>query len=241
MTAPRAERDPQGQSIKGRLLLVCRANVCRSALAEFVATDRFAGTGLVVSSAGTDAAKGRHLCSEVEKFISGQPGGAEFAKRHRSMSLSAAKPGNADLILTTSPRERSRVALLQPSLRDRTFTLIEVERLLSRLPIEGPRPTKLMELTDLLHERRWIATNENWRGRSPRWQRLDLRRPATSSTIHDAHETTRTSHPRLLTFVQSLVGGISDEMLARMGDQTLQQDSAPPDDLGTEENTLHAI
>ncbi|MBC9227572.1 hypothetical protein GL325_14685 [Aeromicrobium sp. 636] len=202
---------------EAHVLLVCRANVCRSALGEFVATERLATAGISVSSAGTDAVAGEKLCHHVETSISGTAGGADFAAGHRATPLREAWLHRADLILTTSPRESSLVALSQPTLRNRTFTLIEVERLLSQLPATGSSPATLAELVQTLHRRRWRAANENWPGHHWTREHLDRRRPATGLALRDAHVGSSTSHPRLMPFTRRLVTDVCDEIAARMG------------------------
>lgn len=229
------------QGAQARLLMVCRANVCRSPLSEFVATQRFAGSGVAVSSAGTDAAVGQTLCHRVEKAIAGRPGGADFAAQHRVTPLGAARLATADLVLTASPRERSRIAMAHPWLRDRTFTLIEVERLLSSMPVAGQPTATLAELADLLNQQRWLAADENWPGHRRLWEVLDRRRPAIGLSIRDPHAAERRpSHARVLQYTETLVGHVSDEILVRLGARPRDEADAAQAESGPGESR-HAI
>lgn len=207
------------QGSNGRLLVVCRANVCRSPLAEFVAVSRFADSGVTIASAGTDAEVGYGVCAQVERLLARRPGGNDFLAGHRVTPLRASRVGTADLILAMSPRERSRVALTYPWLRDRTFTVIEAQRLLSELPVAGRHGTTLWDLARLMHEQRWIAAEENWPHRTRDLLGLvQRRRPARGLAIADAHASRRRpSHARLLPAVETLVGQVSDEILVRLG------------------------
>jgi len=210
------------------VLLVCRANVCRSALGEFVATQQLSDAGFAVSSAGTDAVTGQPLCREVESHISSRPGGSDFADRHRAKPLSAAQLHRADLVLTASPRESSLVALSQPALRDRTFTLIEADRLLSTLPTTTPAAT-LAELVQALHRRRWQAATENWPQGHWAREHLDRRRPATGLALRDAHVGNSTSHPRLLPYTRRLVMDVCAAVTAHLGiDSAVDEATDPP-------------
>lgn len=223
------------------LLVVCRANVCRSPLAEFVAAGRLAGTGIAVSSAGTDAAIGQGLCDEVEAYIAGTAGGTSFAGAHRVTPISAPRVTAADLILTMSTRERSRVAMTHPALRERTFTLVEADRLLTRLPVEGGRFGTLEELARRLHELRWMASEENWPSRSRFRELVDRRRPVQGLSVRDAHMSKhRPSHRRVLQSTETLMGHVSDEVLVRLGVRSRTEDERPEADAEAGGDSRHA-
>lgn len=115
------------------VLVVCTANVCRSPRAEFALREAFARVpefaSILVASVGTEAARAEHLCEVVRE--SGDDGGLsrhswlEFADRHRSAPLTAAKVASAKLILTAGREHRAAVAKIDPAARSRTFTLKE--------------------------------------------------------------------------------------------------------------------
>ncbi|MCL3837524.1 hypothetical protein M2889_06640 [Aeromicrobium sp. zg-Y1362] len=193
-----------------------------------MATEQLGAAGFSVSSAGTDANTGQPLCSEVESYISSRPGGSDFADRHRAKPLSATQLHRSDLILTASPRESSLVSLSQPSLRERTFTLIEADRLLSTLPTTTPAAT-LADLVQSLHRRRWQAATENWPQRHWAREHLDRRRPSTGLELRDAHAGNGTSHPRLLPYTRHLVTEVCAAISAHLGvDSAVDEAPATP-------------
>jgi len=198
------------------VLFVCRANVCRSAVAEFVARTRLSLIGLEVASAGTDASEGQEICVRAGEFLAKEPGGSDYARDHRAVRLSAPLVRRSALIVTASPRERSRTALLDPESRSRTFTLVELVRLLSIAPRQAG-PVDLPTLIDDLHAIRWRAANAHWspKGRvDSRW--FARRRAVQGLTVRDAHSSRTPIHRPVLASTSSLTTSICDGLLTKV-------------------------
>lgn len=111
-----------------RTLVVCKANICRSATAGF-ALSPF--KSLAVQSAGIDATNGMKICRTAAQHICQHPGGAEYIEDFASRSIHVANPTAFEILLTATAQIRSEVLGLFPELRDRTFTFIEADRLAS--------------------------------------------------------------------------------------------------------------
>jgi protein-tyrosine phosphatase len=109
------------------LLVVCRANICRSPLVAHELVQRIEqldpDSGWRVLSAGTAAQTGEHQCPRSAKAC----GGARTP--HRARQLSADLVRSATLVLTASLAERAAVAQLDLGARERTFTLREAAAL----------------------------------------------------------------------------------------------------------------
>jgi protein-tyrosine phosphatase len=118
------------------MLFVCRANLCRSAMAERLAR---AG-GLDAASAGTHAVPGLDMppaAKAVLLELGADPDG--FASRRVDAALLA----GADLVLTATRAERAHCVTLAPAAAARTFTLRQFGRYLEALP---PEPTTLRDI-----------------------------------------------------------------------------------------------
>jgi protein-tyrosine phosphatase len=110
------------------VLVVCHANMCRSPLAQLRLGEQLRFLGWRVVSRGTHARTGSGLCRSVAESITADAGGREFAPAFRAQRLAPADL-DAALILTASSEEKSAVARLRPSCRDRSFTLPEAAAL----------------------------------------------------------------------------------------------------------------
>ncbi|MDG6100831.1 low molecular weight phosphatase family protein [Dactylosporangium aurantiacum] len=118
------------------MLFVCRANLCRSAMAERLAR---AG-GLAATSAGTHAVPGLDMPPEAKavlRELGADPEG--FASRRVDGGLLA----GADLVLTATRAERAHCVTLAPAVAARTFTLRQFGRYLEASP---PGPTALRDV-----------------------------------------------------------------------------------------------
>lgn len=108
-----------------RILVVCTANICRSASAAALLRDAVAANpelaGVEVRSAGTHAIAGAPGC-HVAPALAGR------GDEHRSRPLTAADVEWADLVLTAEREHRSAVASLQPTALRRVFTLRQAGR-----------------------------------------------------------------------------------------------------------------
>ncbi|GAA3533868.1 protein-tyrosine-phosphatase [Aeromicrobium flavum] len=198
------------------MLFVCRANVCRSAVAEFVASERSSESGLHIASAGTDAVPGQEICPQAEALVAEQPKGRDFARAHRSTRLTPTLTSGSALIVTATPRERSAVARMDPAARPRTFTMVELDRLLSVLASTSG-PIDLATLVAQLHGIRWQAASEHWNPPT----RFDLealkpRRAVHGLSLVDAHVSRSSNHAAVVKASRSLTFTITDHVLARI-------------------------
>lgn len=142
-----------------RILTVCTANVCRSALAAEVLRQWGASqhlTGVIsVESAGTDAFPGAPMCAEGAS-VAGVRGDG-----HAARELTAGLLADADLILTADRTHRAAAARLLPSCRPRLFTLRQAATLAATLAetlAAGHLPEGAPPLPDGDPERlRWLV------------------------------------------------------------------------------------
>ena len=118
------------------VLIVCRANVCRSPLAahlmERYATAAGLGDVIAVRAAGTDVVTEVTSCREADEWVGVKDG-------HRATRLSVAHLGAADLILAADRENRSACAMLDPACRTRLFTLRQAAHLAGAVAA-GPPP-----------------------------------------------------------------------------------------------------
>jgi protein-tyrosine phosphatase len=122
------------------LLFVCAANVCRSPVAERLAlawAQEALGPGaggLTIASAGVQARIGEPMdpySAAALLRLGGDPSGAT------ARALTAETAGRADLVLTMTRQQRSRVLELAPRGLRHTFTLIEAAELLDLADLDG--------------------------------------------------------------------------------------------------------
>lgn len=117
------------------VLIVCRANVCRSPLAALLMERYLEAAGrsgeVVVRSVGTDVTPGAPTCQEAAEW-SGVPG-ADCATGLTSADLAA-----ADLVLAADRVSRSACASLGPGCRPRLFTLRQAAHLAEAVEAERP-------------------------------------------------------------------------------------------------------
>lgn len=109
-----------------RLLFVCRANMCRSPMAEYLARRLFADWPVTVASAGTDAVDGALMHPYASRIVTLT--GAD-PRAFRTRRLGPEELTGATLVLTATRRQRSRCAALAPSALHHTFTLRQFARL----------------------------------------------------------------------------------------------------------------
>ncbi len=126
-----------------RVLIVCRANVCRSPLAESLMAQALDRAGLsstvLVESAGTHAGVGEAACPQAMHWSPA----AGFGRGSRGVT--AQLLGSSDLVLAADRESRAECALLDPACRPRMFTLNQAAvvadslrgPLEDGLPIEG--------------------------------------------------------------------------------------------------------
>lgn len=113
--------DPTGSPIaRGRVLVVCTGNVCRSPYVERRLAQLLAGTGLTVTSAGTGALVGEPVDQSVARLLERVGASAVgFAARQLTPQLVA----EADLVLAATREHRSHVVQMHPKALSYCFTI----------------------------------------------------------------------------------------------------------------------
>ncbi|GII99200.1 protein-tyrosine phosphatase [Sediminihabitans luteus] len=119
--------------MKPYILAVCTGNICRSPALERMLR-RDLGDAVAVTSAGTSARVGEHIHPPIAEIMVGDGlSPSHFTAR----ALTAADVTDAALVLTATTEHRSEVVRLVPSAVRRTFTLLELARLVSTVPEEA--------------------------------------------------------------------------------------------------------
>lgn len=119
-----------------RILVLCTANQCRSPMAEGILADLIARRGVeaVVESAGL-LPGGAPAAPHTLELLAER--GIDFsAHRSRSIYDPAVRLGSADLVVAMERKHVREAVVAEPSLRHRTFTLIDLVR---RSQLTAPR------------------------------------------------------------------------------------------------------
>jgi protein-tyrosine-phosphatase len=103
------------------LLVVCRANVCRSRVAEGLLAKPLERLGATVTSAGVDAAPADVQCPDATAYLQQQQG---MRVEHDPRQLTDEIVRGAGLVLVAESSVAAAVAELCPSARLRTFRLL---------------------------------------------------------------------------------------------------------------------
>ena len=185
--------------------VVCHANICRSALAQFRIAKSIAFLTWDVQSRGTHADDGMHLCPEVAASVVADRGQHAFVQGFRSHRLTDEDLA-AGIILTASAEEKSAIALRDPSTRRRTFTLIEAAALaaggVQRLAAAPPTAAELARVLDELR----------------RTGALPAERGGSSLDIPEAHVTKRVRHAKTLRAVVAASERLSAALIEAWGE-----------------------
>ncbi|WP_269938274.1 arsenate reductase/protein-tyrosine-phosphatase family protein [Arthrobacter sp. HY1533] len=118
-----------------RILAVCTGNICRSPMVERLLQaelDEVSPGGFRVTSAGTGALIGHGIEPHVEGFI--RVMGASAAD-FQSRQLTPDVLKEQDLVIALTRAHRSSIVELQPALLKKTFTLLELARILPNIEI----------------------------------------------------------------------------------------------------------
>lgn len=107
-----------------KVLFVCRANVCRSPMAEaiFNALAEDGDLPLWAASAGIAALAGEDMAPNSRAALEEV---GIYARRHRARQVGEAMLEEADLVLAMSPRQVATLCRHLGSLSDRVYTLPE--------------------------------------------------------------------------------------------------------------------
>jgi protein-tyrosine-phosphatase len=241
MSEPAA--DPAGGRVSrhssDEVLVVCRANLCRSPAAELLLGRAFGGLGLAwtVSSAGTAATRGTHgICPlTAGALASTELGVADFDLQHHPRPVTAAILDTSGLVLTASQEERSVLARLAPATRARTFTLVEAALLASYAAQAAPeaRISDLPSLARLMHQHRGrvVATTT----RSRRRRRDDVAFDSTDSLdVADAHASDGPTHDHVLARIRWAVDHLATGLTALTTSPETDTDTSPETSNGTD-------
>jgi protein-tyrosine phosphatase len=176
-----------------RVLLVCSANQCRSALAGvlLVAQLQRIGLDLAVESAGVQAVAGRPATSQTVAAAASM--GLDLSA-HRSQLASRAMIAHAGLILTMERAHVRQVVVTDPQAFTRTFTLKELVRRGNEL---GPRPAEEPLA-------RWLARAHE--GRRP----VDLLGASVDDDIGDPTEDRLLDHRSTALEIDELLAEVVD-------------------------------
>ncbi|WP_168203782.1 hypothetical protein [Humibacter ginsenosidimutans] len=132
-----------------RLLLLCHANIARSAAAELIAR-RLIGTGHAahvepewdVSSAGVRALVGHPIDSEIGDALRRR---SISVRGHVARQATPADLRGAQLILAFESAHRSWVLEQEPAVRNRTFTVLRAARVLRRAARRRETPDQAIQ------------------------------------------------------------------------------------------------
>ncbi|GEK79699.1 arsenate reductase/protein-tyrosine-phosphatase family protein [Agrococcus baldri] len=142
---PRHAESPHEQGSVFRILAVCTGNICRSPQVEQLLRVRLPlaipgadATTVQVASAGTMALDGDTM--EPRAAAEAVRLGIDDATAHRARALTAAQIEASDLVIALAHEHRSAAVRAVPRANHRTFTLIELTRVVEMLAADdAPR------------------------------------------------------------------------------------------------------
>lgn len=134
MTPSQGDEDSRAWSV----LVVCTANICRSAVAAGLLGVHLSDTGITVSSAGTRAMIGHPPVAEAVDYVRRRNGTTPHTRGTQVTSLLIQGAG---LILTMTERQKAEVVQIAPGALRRVFTLRQFVRLSPHLPGGASYPT----------------------------------------------------------------------------------------------------
>lgn len=200
-------------SVRHRVLFVCEANICRSALMEATFAASMPAERWSADSAGTNSRSGEHEMCAVAVEVAGVDGRA-----HVPVQLTQDKIERSHLVVAASRSTRAKAATLAPGMRWKIFTLRELNFLAAQATAEEERPTiaggsrhvdDLERYAIMLHRRRGLEPSP-----APQWWRFGKRGRSHPFDIDDVHGSKQSIHR------SALEGVVIDvrELSARLSD-----------------------
>jgi protein-tyrosine phosphatase len=190
--------------LKVSLLVICKANECRSVYA----VDRFRESSVFAEfetlSAGVGAFPGSPQCPESITSSS---------TVHQSRQVTRNDIQKADLVLTMERGQKSRIAEMLPAARSRTFTLTEAAHL----------SNSLLALNSVEDSEFKLQVPADWENASPRdrfvWfvSQLDEVRSFVEpekEEVVDAHGVDAATHSETLSRIQQQVTRITEAFMS---------------------------
>ena len=154
--------------VGANILVVCTGNICRSPLAERLLLARLDAAGIdrgqvSVGSAGTRAVVGHAMTEQAAAELAGVGGDPQG---HLARQLTPELVRDADLVVTATLAHRREVVTLYPEALRRSFTLLELARLLDDADLsllDGPPAERVRGFGAVVARRRRspVATEPN--------------------------------------------------------------------------------
>lgn len=139
---------PSASAASGTILYVCTANLARSPLAAALLRHELHARGrtdVLVESAGTHASPSADNLASVRDVA--REYGLDLAE-HRARQVTRQMISSTDLVLTMTEAHRAAVVRLHPAAVAKTFTVLELQRLLAGADpaVRVPGPSQLAEM-----------------------------------------------------------------------------------------------
>lgn len=197
-----------------RILVVCRANICRSPFAQMLLENALTSWAvppqLIVSSAGTGAHPGASICPLVAGSVGPGATARTGVHEHRSRALDAGLINAADLILSAEAGQRGLASAAAPRSQSRIFTLAEAAALTELVGTLGAGRHASPEVRFAA----WVRSLDDARGMRAVHQGSvrrfgGARRPEPPWDIPDGHSHSPRQHRRALARVERAVATIA--------------------------------
>jgi protein-tyrosine phosphatase len=193
------------------ILIVCDGNVCRSPAAQFEVRRQLPGAR--VESAGMHARSGSRLCEVVASAVRAEGSdGDEFVDGFRSRHVADVDLREFDLALTATKELRADLAMAEPGLRDRFFTLREAAHIFGGdQGFEFTDGVESAQLIEFMNRRRGTIPMQSDR-RQPR-----AMRESDPYDIPDAHRARPRRHAVVVEIALETGSAIGTVLAQRLG------------------------